>query len=387
MADNEQQFQERTEQATPKRLEEARKRGQIPRSRELNMAAVMLVGSGVFFAIKPRLGGHLVALLQQGLALPPSALRDTASVTAQFRDLALSTLAAFAPLLGALMVAAILGAVCIGGFTFSAKPLEPKLSKLNPLKGLKRVFGLKGLVEVAKALAKAGLIGGVGFAYLRMSGDDIFRLSVEPLRTTMSDAGSLVATMLLLCSLCLLVIALADVPYQLWNHAKELRMTRKEVQDEMKETEGRPEVRSRVRALQQELANRRMLQDVPKADVIITNPTHFAVALRYREGDVGAPVVLAKGVDHMAARIREIGEQHSIARFEAPLLARALYWTTDIGAEIPSQLYLAVAQVLTYVFRLRAAAAGSAPWPDRPVVRVDESLASGPQGSRPTPDR
>jgi flagellar biosynthetic protein FlhB len=248
------------------------------------------------------------------------------------------------------------------------------------------VFGLKGLVEVAKALAKAGLIGGVGFAYLWFSGDDIFRLSVEPLRTTMGDAGNMVATMLLLCSLCLLIIALADVPYQLWNHAKELRMTRKEVQDEMKETEGRPEVRSRVRSLQQELANRRMLEDVPKADVIITNPTHFAVALRYREGDTGAPVVLAKGIDHMAARIRELGNQHRITRFEAPLLARALYWSTDIGEEIPSQLYLAVAQVLTYVFRLRAAAAGSAPWPDRPVVKVDEALARGPMEEQPTDD-
>ena len=384
MAENEQQFQERTERATPKRLEEARKRGQVPRSRELNMAAVMLVGSGVFFAIQPQLGGQLVALLQQGLSISPAALRDTDSVTAQFRDLALTTLAAFAPLLGALMVAAILGAVCVGGFSFSAKPLEPKLSKLNPLKGLKRVFGLKGLVEVAKALAKAGLIGGVGFAYLWFSGDDIFRLSVEPLRTTMGHAGNMVATMLLLCSLCLLVIALADVPYQLWNHAKELRMTRKEVQDEMKETEGRPEVRSRVRSLQQELANRRMLEDVPQADVIITNPTHFAVALRYREGDAGAPVVLAKGVDHMAARIRELGDQHSITRFEAPLLARALYWTTDVGDQIPSQLYLAVAQVLTYVFRLRAAVVGDAPWPDRPVVSVDEDLARGPMTGQPT---
>jgi len=382
MAENEQQFQERTEPATPKRLEEARKRGQVPRSRELNMAVVMLVGSGVFFVIQPQLGGQLVALLQQGLSISPAVLRDTDSVTTQFRDLSLVTLAAFAPLLGALAIAAVLGAVAIGGFSFSAKPLEPKLSKLNPLKGLKRVFGLKGLVEVAKALAKAGLIGGVGFTYLWFSGDDIFRLSVEPLRITMSNAGNMVATMLLLCSLCLLVIALADVPYQLWNHAKELRMTRKEVQDEMKETEGRPEVRSRVRSLQQELANRRMLEDVPEADVIITNPTHFAIALRYREGDAGAPVVLAKGVDHMAARIRELGEQHGIARFEAPLLARALYWTTDIGDQIPSQLYLAVAQVLTYVFRLRAAAAGDAPWPDRPTVNVDETLAQGPAKRR-----
>jgi flagellar biosynthetic protein FlhB len=387
MADNEQQFQEKTENATPKRLEEARKRGQIPRSRELNMAAVMIVASAVFFAIKPQLGGHMMALLQTGLTIPPEALHDTDSMTSRFRDMVLSTLLVFTPLLGALMLAAVLGAVSVGGWAFSAKPMEPKLSKVNPLKGLKRVFGVKGLVEVVKALAKAGLIGGIGYGYLVFSGDSILQLSVQPLRTTMAEAGQLVATMLLLCSLSLLLISLIDVPFQLWNHHKELKMTRKEVQDEMKESEGRPEVRSRVRALQQELASQRMLEEVPKADVIVTNPTHFAIALRYREGDVGAPVVLAKGMDHMAARIREIGDEHRIARFEAPLLARALYWTTDIGAEIPSQLYLAVAQVLTYVFRLRAAAESQAPWPDRPVVKVDEQLALAPkQRNKPVAD-
>lgn len=381
MAEGEQQFQERTEQPTPKRLEDARKRGQIPRSRELNMAAVMLVASGMFYVTQARLGEHMAQLLRQGLSISPQALQNTESMTAALRDMALETLAVFSPLLGALTVAAILGAVSIGGFAFSAKPLEPKLGKLNPLKGLKRVFGLKGLVEVAKALAKAGLIGGIGYAYLVFSGDNLLRLSLEPLRTTMADSGTMVITTLLLCSLSLLLIALIDVPYQLWNHSKELRMTRKEIQDEQKESEGRPEVRSRIRAVQQAMSSQRMLSDVPTADVIVTNPTHFAVALKYRDGDMRAPVVVAKGVDHMAARIREIGTEHRIARFEAPLLARALYWTTDIGQEIPSQLYLAVAQVLTYVFRLRAAAENRAPWPDRPTVRVDEELARGPRSA------
>jgi flagellar biosynthetic protein FlhB len=382
VADNEQSFQERTEQATPKRLEEARKRGQIPRSRELNMAMVMIAASIVFFAVKGQLGGQLVALLHHGLAFDVRLLENPEDMISALGDAALETLAAFAPLLGVLMVAAILGGVSVGGWAVSGKPLEPNFSKLDPIKGLKRVFGLKGLVEVAKALAKAGLIGGAAIGFLAYSAPGILGLGTEPLRATVADSAQLVAMTLLICSLSLAVIAAADVPYQLWNHKKELRMTRKEVQDELKETEGRPEVRSRVRALQQEMANRRMLQDVPKADVVVTNPTHFAVALKYAEGEMAAPVVLAKGADHMAAQIRAIAAEHRVALFEAPPLARALYWTTEVGQQIPGALYLAVAQVLTYVYRLKAAAENRGSWPDRPRVEVDDELASGPRGAR-----
>lgn len=383
MADNDQQFQERTEPATPKRLQEARERGQIPRSRELNMAAVMICGAIVFFAIQPMLGAHLAALVRQGLTIDAAAIGDPHSMIEAFSSASLSTLAAFSPLLGALAVAAILGAVSVGGWAFSAKPMEPKLSKLDPIKGIKRVFGLKGLVEVAKALAKAGLIGGVAIGYIALSGDGIFRLSLEPLQATMADSGQLVSMTLLVCSLSLLLIALVDVPYQLWNHQKELRMTRKEVQDEVKESEGRPEVRSRIRALQQELASQRSIEDVPTADVIITNPTHFAVALKYAEGEMRAPIVIAKGVDHLAARIRGIGTENKVPLFEAPLLARALYWNADVGQEIPHQLYLAVAQVLTYVFKLKAAAENRGAWPDRPNVKVEETLTRNPRAARP----
>lgn len=382
MAENEQQFQERTERATPKRLEEARQRGQIPRSRELNMAAVMICGSLVFFAMKPMLGGHLLGLMRNGLSIDPALLGDERSMAQALGAAGLASLAAFTPLLAAVSLAAMLGAVSVGGWILSPKPLEPKLSKLDPVKGLKRVFGLKGLVEVAKALAKAGLIGGVAVAFLAFSAEQIFRLGLEPLNTTMADSGRLVAVTLLICSLSLALIALVDVPYQLWNYHKDLRMTRKEVQDEMKETEGRPEVRQRIRALQQELAGKRMLEEVPDADVVVTNPTHFAVALKYAEGEMSAPRVLAKGVDHMAARIRAIAAENRVAIFEAPVLARALYWTAGIGQEIPQQLYLAVAQVLTYVYRLRAAAENRGAWPDRPVVQVEESLAQGPGPDR-----
>jgi flagellar biosynthetic protein FlhB len=201
-----------------------------------------------------------------------------------------------------------------------------------------------------------------------------------PLTAAVGHAMELALLTLLIASLALLLIAGVDAPWQLWNHARQLRMTRQEIVDELKETEGRPEVRSRIRALQQEVAKRRMLADVPTADVVITNPTHFAVALRYAEGRHRAPVVVAKGTDLLAARIRELAAEHKVAIFEAPLLARALYWTTDIGREIPATLYVAVAQVLTYVYRLRAARTGPAPWPDRPTVEVDPALAERPAG-------
>jgi len=382
VAGDDQQFQEKTEQATPKRLEEARKKGQVPRSKELNMAAIMISAAGVFIAMQPQIGTHLLSLLERGLTIDPAVLDDPSTMSRALSEAAVSTLSAFTPLLLAVTVAAIGGGIALGGLSFSTDPLAPKLSKLNPLKGLKRLFGLKGLVEVAKALAKAGVIGGVAFLYLSASADHVLTLGLEPIRTSMADSGELVTTTLLVCSLSLLLIALADVPYQLWNHQKELRMTRKEVTDEMKETEGRPEVRSRVRQLQQEMSDRRMLDDIPIADVIVTNPTHFAVALRYAEDDMRAPVIVAKGVDHMAARIRSIGAEHKVTQFESPLLARALYWNTEIGQEIPAQLYLAVAQVLTYVFKLKAAAENRGEWPDRPAVKVDETLAKRPERRR-----
>jgi len=386
VADNEQQFQERTEQATPKRLQEARRKGQIARSRELNMALVMITAAVTVFALRPQLGGHLASLVADGLTIEAAALENPRSMVDAFASAGLKTFFAFTPLLGALCIAAVLGGLSVGGWAFSLNPLEPKFSKLDPIKGIKRVFGLRGLVEVAKALAKAFVVGGIALGFMWFAGTGIFGLSLAPLDAAMADSGRMIALTFLVCSLSLLLIALIDVPYQIWNHNKQLRMTRKEVTDEMKETEGRPEVRSRIRSLQQERAGQRMLEDVPEADVVITNPTHFAVALKYSEDEMRAPVVLAKGMDHVAGQIRDTAAEHDVALFEAPLLARALYWSTDIGGEIPAQLYLTVAQVLTYIYGLRAAAENMAEWPDRPQLQFDtevESMAEGPRRGRP----
>lgn len=388
MAENEQQFQEKTEQATPKRLEEARKKGQVARSRELNMAAIMIAGSAFLFVAGPQLGEFFIDLMKSRLSFDAGALRSTDTMAAGLGEAGLNALGAFAPFLLLALIAAVLGGIALGGWSFSMSPMEPKLSKLDPIKGLKRVFGVRGLIETVKALAKALVVSSCGVAFLSYASDSILRLSVTPYDAAAGAVGSLVMTMLLICSGSLILIAFIDVPFQLWNHAKQLRMTRKEIQDEMKETEGRPEVRGRIRALQQEAASRRMLQDVPDADVIVTNPTHFAVALKYDDGNMRAPIVLAKGKDFMSQRIREIAEENNIAFFEAPPLARALFWTTDIGAEIPAQLYLAVAQVLTYVFRLQDAMEGQGDYPDRPYIDVDAELTEQPRpGSRRNNDK
>ncbi len=376
--------EEKTEQPTPKRLEDARKKGQIARSKELNMAAVLIAAAITLGALQSQFGEAFSGIIRHGLTIEPAMAKDPAMMTQALSQAAFRTLGAFAPLLMALMVAAILGGVAIGGWAVSAKPMAPNFGKLNPLKGIKKIFGVRGLVEVVKALAKAFVVGGVGLMFLIYSGTTLINLSRMPISSAINTAGSLVTTVFLLTSFSLILVAAIDVPFQIWNHKKQLKMTRKEVQDELKETDGRPEVKSKIRAIQQETANRRMLKDVPDADVIVTNPTHFAVALKYAEDGNLAPTVLAKGVDLMAEQIRNIGKENRIMLFEAPLLARALYWTTDVGAEIPDRLYLAVAKVLTYVYRLRAAETSiNIPWPEKPALEVDTELAAGPRTKKP----
>lgn len=380
-------FQERTEQATPKRREDARRRGQVARSRELNIAAVLMSGSLVFLAAQPHFAGALANLMRRGLDIERAALDDPGIMMSALADAGVGILLAFAPLLAVLAIAAVGGAVAIGGWIFSAQPIVPQWSRIDPVQGLRRIFSARGLVEVAKALAKALLIGGLAIAYMAWTQDGVVNLGLAPLPAALRDTGILLLMTLLVSSAGMLLIGVADAPFQVWNHNRQLRMSRQEIREELKETEGRPELKSRIRNLQQQLANRRMLREVPRADVVVTNPTHFAVALRYDERRMRAPVVIAKGVDLMAERIRTIAVQNRVALFEAPLLARALYWTTNLGQEIPAQLYLAVAQVLTYVYRLKAAVQHGAPWPQRPAVEVDVNLAQQQPRRRHAPGR
>ncbi len=380
MADTRQE--DRTEQATPKRLDDARRKGDIPRSRELSMASVLMTGALVLYANGAQVGASMRELMTRALTIDRAALDDPDFLTQALARSILAALDACTPLFVSLVAAAFLGTIAIGGWIFTPAPLAFKFERLDPVAGIGRMFSINSLVEVLKALAKAGFIVLATVALLLGTMDQLLGLSDQPLIQAMGSSLSLTLLTLAIGSGALLLIAAVDAPYQLWAHARKLKMTRKEIEDELKESEGSPEVRSRVRQMQQEVARRRMLESVPQADVVITNPTHFAVALRYDDSRMRAPVVLAKGADQTAARIREIATENKVALFESPLLARALYWTTDLGQEIPSQLYLAVAQVLTYVYRLKVVRERGGAWPDRPTVEVDEKLASGPQQRR-----
>lgn len=387
MADNEKDFQERTEQATPKRREDARRKGQVARSRELTIAAILLGGAAVLTGARPHFGASMQELVRSGLTIDRSGIEQPRYMIHALGEAGLSALGAFAPLLLVLLLAAIAGGLTVGGWVFSSEALAPQFSRLDPIQGIKRIFSVRGLVEVAKAFAKAFVIGGLALGYLLWVENSVISLGTMPLADALGDAGTMIMITLVVTSSGMLLIALADIPFQLWSHNRELKMTRQEVREELKDTEGRPEVRSRLRSMQQQIANRRMLREVPKADVVVTNPTHFAVALRYDDSRMRAPIVVAKGVDHMAARIREIATANRVALFEAPILARALYWTTNLNQEIPGPLYLAVAQVLTYVLRVRSAMQTGTPWPERPVLRVDTRLAEPGSGRRRAADR
>ncbi len=376
------QQQDRTEEATAKRLDEARQKGQIPRSRELSMAAILMTAALVLYSDGAQLANSMREMMTRALSFDRAAIDDPDFMLQALAQATFATLEACTPLFAALIAAAFLGTLAIGGWIFTPAPLAFKFERLDPVAGLGRMFGLNALVEVLKALAKATFIVGATVVLLMGSMERLLGLSDQPLVQAIGSSISLSLLTLAICSGALLLIAAGDAPYQLWSHARQMRMTRQEVEDEQKESEGRPEVRNRIRQLQQEVARRRMLDSVPKADVVITNPTHFAVAIRYDDSRMRAPIVVAKGADHMATRIRSVAGEHKVTLFESPLLARALYWTTDLGQEIPSQLYLAVAQVLTYVYRLKLVHVNGGTWPERPTVAVDEKLASGPPPGR-----
>lgn len=371
MAD-EQSYQEKTEQATPKRLRDAREKGQVARSRELSAALVMITGGAMMVLAHSPMTAAMLNLIRRGLTMPGHLPKDPAMLPAALGDALGSALAVIGPFLLVLLAAAVLAPTLTGGWSFSLKPLAPKLEKMDPVKGLKRVFGPKGLIELVKAFAKAMLVTGLAVALLWHWAPQLLALGSAPVSEAIGASARMAGLALFLLSVSLMLIAAIDVPFQLWQHARQLRMTRQEVRDEMKETDGRPEVKSRIRSLQQEFARRRMLQDVPDADVVITNPTHFAVALKYDEMKMRAPVVVAKGADLVAARIRELASEHRVALFEAPPLARALYRSTDIGQEIPARLYVAVAQILTWVYRVRRARVSGELPPSRPEVQIDE---------------
>jgi len=360
--------EERTEQPTPKRLREAKEKGQVPRSRELNSTIVLMVAAVGLMLLGGMLVDDLAIIMRDALTIERAKVMDPAALVQQFGAVISKALWMLSPFLALLVLAAMTGPVSMGGFSFSTKAIAFKASKLNPIKGLGRIFSAKGLMELVKTLAKFLLVAAVSVLLLWSLKTELLSLANESLRQALAHAGTLFVWAFLALSSVLILVAAIDVPFQLWQHKKQLKMTFKEVKDESKETEGRPEVKGKIRALQMEMSQRRMMDKVPDADVVITNPTHYAVALRYEREGNGAPRVVAKGADLIAMRIREIAQSHDITIVSAPPLARALYATTELEQEIPAELYVAVAHILAYVYQLDAAHAQGN---DEPSVPTD----------------
>jgi len=359
--------QERTEQPTPKRLLDARRKGQVPRSRELNTVAVVLAGAAGLMIFGGWMMTRLKTLASTGLAPTMTRSMTPAEAVEALYSAGLNALIMLSPLLVILMVAAFAGPALLGGLIFSAEAARPKINRLNPLSGLKRIFSLQGLMELFKTLLKFVVLTGIGATLLWSLSADVLGLGYGQVEHGMASAAQLVLLAFLVMSGGLVLIAAVDAPFQVWNHLKQLRMTRQEIRDEFKETDGSPEQKGRIRRMQQEVARRRMMEAVPAADVVITNPTHYAVALKYSDRPDRAPRVVAKGRDLVAARIRELAVAHAVPVCSAPPLARAIYFNTDIDQEIPAALYLAVARVLAWVFQVKTARASGADMPDFPA--------------------
>lgn len=364
--------QDRTEQATPKRREEARKKGDVPRSRELTITSVMLCGAAAMLMMSESIGNDLLAAISDALVVERSQIFDESYMLVAFADMAGRAFVALLPFGGVLIVTVFLSAAAIGGWSFSMKAAAPKFERISPIKGIKRVFSANSLNELVKALAKFSLVAVIATGWLWYSIDELSGLGRESASAAVVHALRICGVSLLVISSGLVLIAVIDVPFQLWQYEKKLRMTKQQVKDEFKDTEGRPEVKSRIRAAQQQAATRRMMEELPDADVVITNPTHFAVALKYDDATMGAPRVVAKGTDLVAKRIREIASEHDVPLFEAPPLARVLFRTTEIGQEVPAKLYSAVAQILAYIYQVGESIAPGQRRLVAPVPDIDE---------------
>lgn len=341
--------QERTEQPTPRKRQKAREEGQVPRSRELSSMALICVAALGLMALAPWGAGRLMDLTRRLFDL---ASNPEAHWLGTLEMAAAETALVIAPFLLLTAVAGIASSAAVGGFLLSGKAIAFKASRMSPISGFKRMFSMRALVELAKSIAKIVVISAVAVLLLNSVMDDLLHIASLSLENAIGSGLHVVLVALLLMGAVLVLIAAIDVPFQIHQHEKQLKMTLQEVKDEMKDTEGKPEVRSRIRQLQYEMSRRRMLEDVPKADVVITNPEHFSVAIKYDALSMSAPMVLAKGADRMAFRIREIAEAADVPLLRVPALTRAVYYATEPGEEIPPGLYVAVAQVLAYIYQL-----------------------------------
>ncbi|MFM0190065.1 flagellar biosynthesis protein FlhB [Paraburkholderia nemoris] len=344
---------EKTESATPRRLQKAREEGQIVRSRELSTFALLAAGFFGVWGMSDSIGEHSQGMLRASFTFDHATVFETRRMLIGAGAAGREGLYALLPVLAFTGAAALLAPMALGGWQLSSKGLEPKFNRLNPIEGLGKIFSINGPVQLGLSLAKTLVVGCIGGSAIWNRREEILALATQPLHLALANTVHLIAVCCGMTVAGMFVVAALDVPYQLWQFHKKLRMTKEEVKREHRESEGDPHVKGRIRQQQRAIARRRMMTQVPKADVVVTNPTHFAVALQYTDGEMRAPKVVAKGVNLVAARIREIAAENNVPLLEAPPLARALYHNVDLNREIPGPLYGAVAEVLAWVYQLR----------------------------------
>lgn len=364
--------QEKTEQPTEKRLRESREQGQVPRSRELATALVFGSGVAVLMLLGGSIGEKVAAWLAGALSRVGTRVGDPRLLPSHFFELLGSLLLIALPIALAALAACLIAPSMLGGLNWSNKALVPDFSKMDPVKGFKRIYGREGLAEFVRSLLRVAVIGGFATYAIVGVAPGLLGLMHQPLQTSIGQGFWMALQILIAMAIGLFLIALGDAPYQLWSNRQKLLMSRQELRDEMKESEGSPEVKGKIRRLQHEMSQRRMMEDVPSADAILVNPTHYAVALRYEAPKMRAPVVVAKGVDLVAQTIRQVGEHNRVAIISSPALARSLYAQVQIGREIPVDLYAAVAQVLTYVHQLRQWRRHGGRYPELPPIEIPD---------------
>ena len=358
---------EKTEQASPRRLEKAREDGDVPRSRELATFAVLVTAAVSFWLSGDAIVKQLKTMLVAGLKFQLTTVQDPVAFAGQWGRQLLDLLLVFSPLAVLLLLATVAGPLLMGGLVFSSQALGPNFDKLNPMRGLANMLSLNSLTELVKAIAKTAVVAATAWFVMSTQTNAVFALASQAPAKAMAEHAQLLLLFFSILAGSIAVIALIDAPYQLWQYSRKMMMTRQQVRDEAKESEGNPEIKAKIRAQQREMARRRMMSQVPNADVVVTNPTHYAVALKYPEDAGHAPQVVAKGSGEVAAKIREIALANHVVMIEAPALARTLFKYAEISDEIPPTLYTAVAQVLAYVFQLRAYNTNGGLEPIRPV--------------------
>jgi len=358
--------QEKTEDPTAKRLEKAKEDGQVPRSKELTTTAVLLCSMFAFLFFGSGLYQRLDSLTKRSFTLPREAAFDPQLMFAFLSSSMVDALMGLLPFFGLLLIVSIAGPIALGGWLFSTKSLMPKLNRMDPLAGIKRMFSMKSVVELFKAIGKVLIVGTLAIFLINLLQPELLSLAKEDVTNAIVHAVKMSLWVAIGLSLSTIFIALVDIPFQIWDNTKKLKMSMQDIKDEMKDTDGKPEVKSRIRQLQQEMANSRMMADIPEADVIITNPTHYSVAVKYKPNSMKTPIVVAKGADQIALKIREVAGAHEIEIVQSPVLSRAIFYTTEIGQEVPSELYVAVAKILAYVFQLSAFRRGKGERPGFP---------------------